>query len=109
MVESIDEFDKLLREAGQKLVVLEVQSDVVCQTGYAEEAEVQWKADQGVEMTACNNIKHTFVRTARSCPDVVFLEALVRSRRHLLAPPTCCLPCWLPPLLLLRVAARCYR
>jgi hypothetical protein len=61
-------------QAGDKLVVLEVQSDVLCQTGFEEEAELQWKADQKAALAPCSDLKHTFARTARECGDVVFLS-----------------------------------
>lgn len=67
-------------QAGHKLVVLEVHSDTVCQTGFEEEAELHWKADQQAALEPCRTLKHTFQRTARDCPDVVFLEHLVRRR-----------------------------
>lgn len=64
--------DELLR-AGNKLVVLEVQSQTVCQTGWDEEPELQWEADRKAALEPCRELKHVFLRTARDCPDVVFL------------------------------------
>lgn len=75
-VDSIEEFDAQLREAGDKLVVLEMQSDYVCQTGFDEEPEIHWKDEEGLQMSHCRQVKHVFVRTARACPDVVFLQAV---------------------------------
>jgi hypothetical protein len=66
-------FDAQLAAAGGALVVLEVHSDRVCQTGWEEEAELQWKADREAALEPCAALKHTFVRTARDCPDVRFL------------------------------------
>lgn len=64
-------------QAGDKLVVLEIQSEEQCQTGYPE-AELQWKADKSAAMERCRDLKHSFARTARECGDVVFLAIEVR-------------------------------
>jgi hypothetical protein len=55
------------------LVVVEVESDSLCQTGYEEEAEIQYKVDQEAALAPCRVIKHVFERTARDSPDVKFL------------------------------------
>ena len=60
-------------QAEQKLVVLEVESSNTCDTGVAEEAEVHWEEDKQAKLARCSNLKHTFQRTARDCPDVKFL------------------------------------
>lgn len=67
------DFDIALAKAGDKLVVLEVQSDSVCESGI-EEAELQWRADQRLQLQRCKDIKHVFQRTARNSPDVMFLS-----------------------------------
>ncbi len=67
-------------QAGDKLVVLEVQSQLVCQTGFDEEPELHWKADRQAAMDPCRGLKHAFARIARECQDVVFLS-LEASRR----------------------------
>jgi hypothetical protein len=74
-----EEFHAALAAAGSKLVVLEAQSEEVCMTGLDEEPELHWRADQEAALRPCVSIKHTFQRTARECPDVVFLSLLVRS------------------------------
>lgn len=51
----------------------QIESELVCQTGLDEEAELHWKADQAAALEPCSGIKHTFARTARACPDAVFL------------------------------------
>jgi len=56
------------------LVVLEVQSQSVCQSGFDEEPELQWKADQKAAMAPCSGLKHSFARVARECTDAVFLS-----------------------------------
>lgn len=66
-----------LAAAGGKLVVLEAQSEQVCMTGLDEEPELHWKADQAAALQPCVHLKHTFQRTARECPDVVFLSLQV--------------------------------
>ena len=60
-------------QAEQKLVVLEVESSNTCDSGVAEEAEVHWEEDKKAKLARCSNLKHTFQRTARDCPDVKFL------------------------------------
>ena len=40
-------------QAGDKLVVLEIQSQIVCQSGFEEEPELQWKEDQKRAMEPC--------------------------------------------------------
>lgn len=64
----------VLLQAGDKLVVLNIESPTVCQTGFDEEPELHWKADQAAAMEPCRAIQHTFARTARECADVVFLS-----------------------------------
>jgi len=80
-VSNLDELKQQLRAAGNKLVVLEIMSDRVCETGMDEEAELHWKLDAEKErarkLEACSRIKHVFARTARECPDSVFLSVMV--------------------------------
>jgi hypothetical protein len=71
-------FLRLLMQAGKKLVVLEVQSQSICQSGRGEEPELHWKADKEAALEPCKELKHVFLRTARDCSDVVFLELDVR-------------------------------
>jgi len=58
--------------------VLEIQSASRCDSGLCEEAEAVWKEDADAATRAaaerCASIKHTFARTARDCPNSVFLE-----------------------------------
>ena len=68
------EFDDEMTKAGNKLVVLEVHSERICQTGLEEEAELHWKDDVKASLAPCAELKHVFQRTARDCPDVVFLN-----------------------------------
>ena len=58
--------------------MLEVESSNTCDTGVAEEAEVHWEEDKQAKLARCSNLKHTFQRTARDCPDVKFLLLEVR-------------------------------
>lgn len=69
-------------QAGEQLVVLEVESNEVCETGIGEEAELNWKDDKEKAQEPCREIKHVFARTARDSPDVHFL-ALEVPRRFL--------------------------
>ncbi|CAL5227154.1 g10067 [Coccomyxa viridis] len=64
---------KALEEAEHKLVVLEIESSQTCDSGLSEEAEVHWEEDKKLKLARCSNLKHTFQRTARDCPDVKFL------------------------------------
>lgn len=68
------DFDRELHNAGNKLVVLEIESQELCQTGLEEEAELQWREDKEAAMRPCASIKGTLERTARECPDVTFLS-----------------------------------
>jgi thiol-disulfide isomerase/thioredoxin len=72
-ISSEREWDVAVKQAGDRLVVVEVQSEVVCQSGWDEEPELQWEADKKAALEPCRNLKHVFQRTARDCPDVVFL------------------------------------
>jgi hypothetical protein len=58
-------------------LLLQVESDKLCQTGLDEEPELQWKADQAAALAPCQAIKHTFARIARECPDVKFFSLSV--------------------------------
>lgn len=60
-------------QAEHKLVVLEIESSQTCDSGLSEEAEVHWEEDKKLKLARCSNLKHTFQRTARDCPDVKFL------------------------------------
>lgn len=64
-------------QAKSELVVLEVESPTVCQTGHDEEPEVHYKVDQEAVLAPCKVIKHVFQRTARDSPDVHFLSLVV--------------------------------
>jgi len=55
-----------------------VNSEHVCQTGLAEEPELHWKDEQRLALQPCMEVKHVFQRTARECPDVLFLAVNVR-------------------------------
>jgi len=73
-----EDFRKEIEAAGNdKLVVLEVMSESVCDLGLDEpEPEVHWEVDKPTEeeiRAPCVQLKHVFQRCARDCPDVVFL------------------------------------
>ena len=53
--------------------MLEIESSNTCDSGLSEEAEVHWEEDKKQKLARCSNLKHTFQRTARDCPDVKFL------------------------------------
>lgn len=48
------------------------------QTGFDEEPELHWKADKQASLEPCRQLRHVFLRTARDCPDVIFLQLSVR-------------------------------
>lgn len=73
-ISDLDDWDKATQASGNDLVVVEVESDQVCQTGLDEEAELHWKQDQAAALMPCQQIKHTFARIARECTDVRFLS-----------------------------------
>lgn len=82
-------------QAGQQqLIVLEVDSSEVCQTGLREEAEMHWKQDEDAVKAAlrsrCANVKHVFQRTARDCPDCTFLALEVSTCCHSFYWPSAC-------------------
>ncbi|KAK9810349.1 hypothetical protein WJX72_009187 [[Myrmecia] bisecta] len=70
---SQEDWDRELDKAGSRLVVLEVESSEICQSGLKEEAELHWKADKAASLEPCSRLKHVLQRTARDCPDVTFL------------------------------------
>lgn len=65
-------------QAGHELVVLEVESHQMCQSGLGPEAELHWEEDKKASLSRCANLKHVFARTARDCPDVTFLTLEVQ-------------------------------
>lgn len=71
------DLDRELASAGDKLLVLQIESEQLCQTGLDEEPELQWREDQQAAMKPCQGIKSTLQRTARECPDVRFLSLQV--------------------------------
>ncbi|KAG2482385.1 hypothetical protein HYH03_018681 [Edaphochlamys debaryana] len=78
-IDDEEEFVQQLEEAGKDLVVVEFQSERVCETGLFEpEPELQWKLDAEKEaaarMARCADVKHVIQRTARECTDVRFLS-----------------------------------
>ncbi|GMH43587.1 hypothetical protein BSKO_11509 [Bryopsis sp. KO-2023] len=72
-----EDFEREVTKADDNLVVLEIDSVEVCQSGVAEEPELMWKQDSDLKekelWSICRDIKHVFQRTARECPDVKFL------------------------------------
>ena len=69
-VTSIAELDAEIDRAGKdKLLVIEVSSDSHCMLDEQHE----------LEPAVCQKIHHSFARTARDCPDALFIEAVVDS------------------------------
>lgn len=73
-VEDASSWRAALESAGDRLVVLEVEAEGVCQTGLEEEADTNWELDKKAALVPCAQIKSVLQRTARECPDVVFLS-----------------------------------
>ena len=90
-VSSLDRLRHELEVAGDRLVVLEVMKERVCETGLLE-ADDGWTPDryerEQAKLRACEGIHHQFTRMACDSPHVRFLEAYVRSLRHFLH--NCC-------------------
>jgi hypothetical protein len=63
---SVADLDAEISKAGDKLVVIEVINSDHCQV------DADHESDKG----SCAGIAHSFQRTARDCPDAVFLEAV---------------------------------
>lgn len=73
------ELQQCLDEAGERLVVLEVDSDTVCESSLDEplHGEVQWKVDEPTQeemFQPCLKLRSTLQRCARECDDVEFLH-----------------------------------
>lgn len=91
-VQPIDDLERLQREleiAGNRLVILEVMADGVCETGIFEPDDgwtPDWDEKQKAKLAVCENVRHAFVRMATDTPNVRFLETLVcsHSLRNLL-------------------------
>jgi len=79
-VSSVAEWQQELTQAGKKLVVLEVESETVCDTGIPEHDNVEYqynaeaRAMHAERMARCRQIKHSFQRIARDCEDTTFLQ-----------------------------------
>lgn len=65
MVQDLADLQSKLKAAGSNLVVMEVQSETVCEDVVG--------VPQAVAAAKCANIKHTFQRVARECSDATFL------------------------------------
>ena len=84
-VHSVDTLQSLKHElqvAGDRLVVLEVMAEGICDTGLFE-VDDGWSPDQvdkqQQKLAACDGIRHAAVRMAADSPNVRFLEYVVRA------------------------------
>jgi len=66
-----DELEAFLADAEDKLVMLNVESELECDLGDNPEG---WAADSQESLAACVRLKHDLARVACECPDVVFLN-----------------------------------
>ena len=80
-VDSLAELQQELQLAGDRLVVLEVMKESVCETGL-QEPDDGWTPDrhkrEEEKLKARDGIHHQFTRMACDSPDVRFLETFVR-------------------------------
>ncbi|XRA99321.1 thioredoxin [Pycnococcus provasolii] len=69
-----DEVDFALRlsMAEDRLVVLEVDSELHCDSSHVERADVHWKSERRDD--GCSRLRSTIQRCARECEDVEFLH-----------------------------------
>ena len=64
-----------LAAAGDQLVVLEVESESVCELNDVEAVSPSYfEQPEDVLLEPCTKFKHSFQRIARNCPDVKFLS-----------------------------------
>eukprot|EP01025_Chloroclados_australasicus_P003322 TRINITY_DN10778_c0_g1_i1.p1 TRINITY_DN10778_c0_g1~~TRINITY_DN10778_c0_g1_i1.p1 ORF type:complete len:386 (-),score=40.72 TRINITY_DN10778_c0_g1_i1:180-1337(-) len=79
-VSSVEELERYLHVARNRLVVLEVMSDAVCETGLIE-VDDGWDLEKDkkerAKLEVCQHIRHDFVRMAAKSPNVTFLSTLV--------------------------------
>jgi len=82
-VTDLGEFRAAEAAAGGNLLVVQVQSDEVCETGWDDERQEQedaysWQDPRNKSreeiFKPCAQLKHVFQRCARDCPDVDFLN-----------------------------------
>ncbi len=74
VVTTLAELDAEVDKAGDKLMVIEVLSEQHCQVD----------AEHEIDLGPCAGLKHSFQRTARDCPDAIFLEVEVDEDSDLL-------------------------
>ena len=86
MIEKLPELRRELDVAGDRLVILEVMAEGVCETGLFEPDD-GWTPDredkEQAKLAACESIRHQYVRMASDSPNVRFLETMVRRPRPL--------------------------
>eukprot|EP00238_Polyblepharides_amylifera_P010648 CAMPEP_0196579462 /NCGR_PEP_ID=MMETSP1081-20130531/22013_1 /TAXON_ID=36882 /ORGANISM="Pyramimonas amylifera, Strain CCMP720" /LENGTH=286 /DNA_ID=CAMNT_0041899065 /DNA_START=339 /DNA_END=1199 /DNA_ORIENTATION=- len=71
------DFRRELEAAGNDLLVLEVESNEVCESGIEEVPDKYWKDGKpDIDLQPCVNLKHTLQRCAWDCPDVKFLNLM---------------------------------
>lgn len=83
MIERLPELRRELDAAEDRLVILEVMAEGVCETGLFEPDDgwtPDWEEKEKAKLAACESIRHQFVRMASDSPNVRFLETMVRAR-----------------------------
>jgi hypothetical protein len=68
-VSTVAELDNEMAKAEGKLVVLEITASESCEID----------AEHAINPNSCQGLKHSFQRTARDCPDAVFIEVAIES------------------------------
>lgn len=115
-ISTVEELQRELDAAGDRVVVVEMMADGVCETGL-QEADDGWTPDRAAKdaakLAVCEGIKHSFMRMAADSPSARFLEALVRgpllcASAHCCSTTTeCCCSCRRSCTACLFAAARC--
>jgi hypothetical protein len=80
-IDDVSQLQLELEAAGNRLVILEVMAEGVCETGLFEPDDgwtPEWDEKQKAKLAVCENVRHEFVRMASDTPNVRFLETMVR-------------------------------
>jgi hypothetical protein len=81
VISTVEELQRELDAGRDRLVVVEVMADNVCETGLIEPDD-GWSPDraekEAKKLAVCEGIKHSFMRMAADSRSARFLEVLVR-------------------------------
>jgi len=74
-ITTVEELKSAMSNAGKDLVVLEIESDTACEIKHMDAVNpAYFDQPEDVLYEPCTNLKHSFQRVARNCPDVTFLS-----------------------------------